>query len=218
MTTEQRLLDIFQILLSTFGKRNWWPGETELEIIVGAILTQNTSWKNVERTINNMKDQGVLDIDILHTISKDRLGEIIKSSGFYNQKSDRLKLFIHVLHDKFDKCIDNLKIYDTDYLRNLLLAISGIGPETADSILLYALNRPVFVVDAYTKRFIKNHRLYDGNGKYDDIQHFFMSNLPLDVYLFNEFHALIVFLCQNYCKKVPTCSSCPLQTELDPLK
>jgi endonuclease III related protein len=217
MTTKQRLLNIFQILLSTFGKRNWWPGETDLEIIVGAILTQNTSWKNVERAINNMKAQGVLDVDILHTISKDQLGEIIKPSGFYNQKSSRLKLFINVLHENFNESIDSLKYYATDDLRNLLLGISGIGLETADSILLYAMNRPVFVVDAYTKRFLKNHRLYDGNGKYDDVQQFFMTNLPHDTYLFNEFHALIVCLCQNYCKKVPECIICPLNKELEPL-
>ena len=217
MSTEQRLLDIFQTLLSSFGKRNWWPGETELEIIVGAILTQNTSWKNVEKAIYNMKAQGVLDVDTLHAITKDQLGEIIKPSGFYNQKSSRLKLFIKVLHENFNKSIDNLKYYDANDLRNLLLGISGIGPETADSILLYALNRPVFVVDAYTKRFIKNHRLYDGNGKYDDVQQFFMTNLPHDTYLFNEFHALIVCLCQNYCKNVPECSLCPLKKELHAL-
>ena len=214
MSTEQRLLDIFQTLLSSFGKRNWWPGETELEIIVGAILTQNTSWKNVEKAIYNMKAQGVLDVDTLHAITKDQLGEIIKPSGFYNQKSSRLKLFINVLHENFNKSIDTLKYFDTNYLRNLLLGISGIGPETADSILLYALNRPVFVVDAYTKRFIKNHRLYDGNGKYDDVQQFFMTNLPHDTYLFNEYHALIVCLCQNYCKKKPECIICPLNKEL----
>jgi endonuclease-3 related protein len=214
MTTEQRLLNIFRTLLSSFGKRNWWPGETKLEIIVGAILTQNTAWKNVERAINNMKAQGVLDVDTLHTITKDQLGEIIKPSGFYNQKSNRLKLFINVLHENFSKSIDNLEYCDTNDLRNLLLGINGIGPETADSILLYALNRPVFVVDAYTKRFLKNHRLYDGNGKYDDVQQFFMTNLPHDTYLFNEFHALIVCLCQNYCKKVPECGPCSLKKEL----
>jgi endonuclease-3 related protein len=217
MTTEQRLLNIFRTLLLSFGKRNWWPGETELEIIVGAILTQNTSWKNVEKAINNMKAQGVLDVDTLHTITKDQLGEIIKPSGFYNQKSSRLKLFINVLHENFNKSIDNLKYYDTNDLRKLMLSINGIGPETADSIMLYALNRPVFVVDAYTKRFLKNHQIYDGDDRYDDIQNFFMANLPLDTYLFNEFHALIVCLCQNYCKKKPECIKCPLNKELEPL-
>lgn len=215
MTTRQRLLNIFQILLSTFGTRNWWPGETQLEIIVGAILTQNTSWRNVERAINNMKAKRILDVNVLQTISNQELGEIIKSSGFYNQKSDRLKKFINALHDTFNTSIDNLKFHDTYYLRNLMLSINGIGPETADSILLYALNRPVFVVDAYTKRFIKNHRLYNGNLKYNEVQQYFMTNLPCDTYLFNEFHALIVCLCQSYCKKVPACVLCPLKKELE---
>jgi endonuclease-3 related protein len=213
MTTEQRLLNIFQTLLSSFGKRNWWPGESELEIIVGAILTQNTAWKNVERAINNMKAQGILDLHILHSISSQELGEIIKPSGFYKQKADRLKRFVDVLHDTFDKSIHNLKSHSTRDLRKLMLSINGIGPETADSILLYALNRPVFVVDAYTKRFLRNHRLYDGDGKYDDIQQYFMTNLPLDTYLFNEFHALIVCLCQSFCKKVPECGLCVLRKE-----
>jgi endonuclease-3 related protein len=213
MSTKQRLLDIFQILLSTFGKRNWWPGETELEIIVGAILTQNTSWKNVEKTICNMKANDVLNIESLQSISYQELGEIIKSSGFYNQKANKLKQFIHVIHAKFNKSIGNLHNLDTDALRRILLSVSGIGPETADSILLYALNRPVFVVDAYTKRFLRNHKLYDGSWKYDDVQKYFMVNLPLDTYLFNEFHALIVCLCQNYCKKLPECVLCPLNQE-----
>lgn len=214
MTTKQRLLSIFHTLLSTFGRRNWWPGETELEIIVGAILTQNTSWKNVEKAINNMKAHGLLNADSLQSIPIRDLEEVIRPSGFYKQKSERLKRIINILQNNNHKSIDNLKVFDTGYLRSLLLNINGIGPETADSILLYALNRPVFVVDAYTKRFLKNHRLYKGNDRYDDVQRYFMSNLPLDTYLFNEFHALIVCLCQNHCKKTPECSLCPLKKDL----
>lgn len=210
MTTKQRLLNIFELLLLTFGKRHWWPGETELEIIVGAILTQNTSWRNVEKAIANMKANNLLDFDALRSIDTHELGNIIKSSGFYNQKAIRLKLFLQVIHDLFNGSIYNLRNYDTLHLRKMMLNMNGIGPETADSILLYALNRPVFVVDAYTKRFLYNHSLYDGKGKYDDIQQFFMTNLPHDTYLFNEFHALIVCLCQVYCKKNPECDSCPL--------
>ena len=214
MTTKQRLLSIFHTLLSKFGRRNWWPGETELEIIVGAILTQNTSWKNVEKAINNMKAHGLLNADSLQSIPIRDLEEVIRPSGFYKQKSERLKRIINILQNNNHKSIDNLKVFDTGYLRSLLLNINGIGPETADSILLYALNRPVFVVDAYTKRFLKNHRLYKGNDRYDDVQRYFMSNLPLDTYLFNEFHALIVCLCQNHCKKTPECSLCPLKKDL----
>lgn len=210
MTSKQRLLNIFESLLLTFGKRHWWPGETELEIIVGAILTQNTSWRNVEKAIANMKANNLLDFDALRSIDNRELGNIIKSSGFYNQKAIRLKLFLQVIHDLFNGSIDNLKNYDTLHLRKMMLSVNGIGPETADSILLYALNRPVFVVDAYTKRFLHNHNLYEGKGTYDDIQQFFMTNLPHDTYLFNEFHALIVCLCQVYCKKTPECNSCQL--------
>lgn len=210
MITERKLLNIFQTLLSSFGKRNWWPGDTELEIIVGAILTQNTSWKNAERAIFNMKNKDILNIDALESINSKELGEIIRPSGFYKQKSEKIKRVIHVIYDDFNRSIDNLKNYGTDYLRALMLGIHGIGPETADCILLYALNRPVFVVDSYTKRFLNNHRLYNGVGKYDNIQQFFMANLPLDTCLFNEFHALIVCLCQTYCKKVPECDLCPL--------
>jgi len=215
MITKQRLLKIFNILLTSFGKRNWWPGETPLEIIVGAILTQNTSWKNVEKAIENMKNGGALDVVKLYEIKTEKLSEIIRPSGFFNIKSIRLKNIIHVIYNEYDATVENMSNIKTDILRNLLLGINGIGPETADSILLYALNKPVFVVDAYTKRFLNNHNLYNGNGDYHDIQKYFMDNLPKDTYLFNEFHALIVCLCQIHCRKVPVCSGCPLERDKD---
>lgn len=215
MTTKQRLLKIFNILLGSFGKRNWWPGETPLEIIVGAILTQNTSWKNVEKAIENMKKEGVLNVAKLYEIDTEQLSEIIRPSGFFNIKSKRLKNIINVIYNEYDATIENMESIKTYTLRNLLLSINGIGPETADSILLYALNKPAFVVDAYTKRFLKNHNLYNGDGDYHEIQKFFMDNLQSDVCLFNEFHALIVCLCQIYCRKVPICSGCPLERDKD---
>lgn len=215
MTTAQRLSNIFDALLTAFGKRHWWPGETQFEVIVGAILTQNTSWKNVEKAIDNLKALNLLDVAALHALSAKRLAEIIRPSGFYNVKSRRLKALINVLHEKFFGVVSNLNALDTVELRNLLLCIDGIGRETADSILLYALNRPIFVVDAYTKRFLLNHGLYVGEDSYENIQSFFMEHLPLDTYLFNEFHALIVCLCQTYCKKVPACVTCPLREDLD---
>lgn len=213
MTTEQRLLKIFRALLDAFGKRHWWPGETDLEIAVGAILTQNTSWKNVEKAINNLKSLGLLDVEALHNTSEKELGEVIRSSGFYNIKSKRLKSFINVIYHQFGRSLSKLTVLTTDELRDLFLGIDGIGPETADSILLYAFNRPIFVVDAYTKRFLRNHELHDLKT-YDDIQHWFMMNLPGDTYIFNEFHALIVCLCQNYCRKKPICNGCPLEQDL----
>jgi endonuclease III related protein len=213
MTTRQRLLKIFNILLADFGKRNWWPAETQLEVIIGAILTQTTSWKNVEKAIENIKREKILDIEKLYKIDIGTLGEIIKPVGFFNIKSRRLKNFINMLHDDFNGSIDNLSIMPAQELRKLLLSIEGIGYETADSILLYALNKPVFVVDAYTKRFLKNHNLTNGEGNYNDVQRYFMKNLPLDTYIFNEFHALIVCLCQSYCKKGPICDECPLKND-----
>ena len=212
--TQQRLLNIFNMLLNSFGKRNWWPGETELEVIVGAVLTQNTSWKNVEKAINNLKRHSALDIDALYEMERATLATIIKSSGFYNIKSKRLKNIINVIYNEYSSNILNLKILDMLKVRNKLLEINGIGKETADSIILYALGKPIFVIDVYTKRFLKNHRLYKGDDDYDALQSFFMKNLPEDTYLFNEFHALIVYLCQTFCKKVPLCSKCPLEKDL----
>ncbi len=211
---QRRLLNIFNVLLRSFGKRNWWPGETALEIIVGAVLTQNTSWKNVEKAIDNLKHHNALDIDILYQMDRKTLASMVKSSGFYNIKSYRLKNIIKVIHDKYASDICNLKALNISEIRNRLLEINGVGKETADSIILYAFDKPIFVVDVYTKRFLRNHRLYDGQFDYDSVQEFFMKNLPHDTYLFNEFHALIVYLCQNFCKQDPVCSACPLKKDL----
>jgi endonuclease-3 related protein len=213
MNTRARLLTIFDLLLAAFGPRHWWPGDSPLEVMVGAILTQNTAWRNVERAIDNLKEKGAMDMRVLSEIEGDALAEIIRPAGFYRVKSRRLKALITDFHRHFDGLIENTSATPTADLRNLLLAINGVGPETADSILLYALDRPVFVVDAYTKRFLKNHGLYDGNDDYHDVQKFFMDNLPEDRYIFNEFHALIVRLCQQHCKKGPDCSPCPLAGE-----
>jgi endonuclease III related protein len=211
---EQRLLDIFNMLLNAFGKRGWWPGETELEIIIGAVLTQNTSWKNVEKAIDNLKYHNALDLHSLYKMDRETLAMIIKASGFYNIKSKRLKNIINVIYNDYSSNILNLKSINMWNIREKLLEINGIGKETADSIILYALNKPIFVIDVYTKRFLKNHRLYKEESDYDTIQRFFMKNLPNDTYLFNEFHALIVYLCQNFCKKVPLCNRCPLEQDL----
>lgn len=213
MTTKQRLLKIFNTLLESFGKRYWWPGDTPLEVIVGAVLTQNTSWKNVEKAIKNMKNEGVMDVESIYRMDYDRLCEIIRPSGFYNIKTKRLKNIIHVIYNKYGGSIENMADIHTDKLRGLLLDINGIGFETADSILLYAFNKPVFVVDAYTKRFLRHHKLYDADGDYHAVQRFFMENLPSDAYLFNEFHALIVYLCQVNCRKQPICQGCPLEED-----
>ena len=209
----ERLLRIFDLLLVAFGKRNWWPADSALEVMVGAILTQNTSWKNVEKAIASLKSEALLDTDKLYHIGVEELAQHIRSSGFYNLKARRLKAFITVLHDEFHGSVKKMKSVETWELRERLLAIPGVGAETADSILLYALQKPVFVVDAYTKRFLRNHHVYNGDTDYDAIQTFFTTHLPRNIYLYNEFHALIVCLGKQFCKNQPACTSCPLQNE-----
>ncbi len=211
---KDRLLSIFDTLLNTFGRREWWPGDTPLEIMVGAVLTQNTSWKNVEKAIASLKEGGVMSLPALHEISHAELARLIRSSGFYNIKAGRLKNLVNVIYDEYNGNISHLKSYDAVYIRRRLLAVDGIGKETADSIVLYALEKPVFVIDAYTKRFAGNHGLLSDPGGYDELQSFFIEHLPLDTYLFNEYHALIVCLCQQYCRKVPQCRGCPLESDL----
>lgn len=215
METRQRLLSIFDILLGAYGKRNWWPGETPLEVIVGAVLTQNTSWKNVEKAISRMKESGAMDVKRLYTIGEAELADIIRSAGFFNIKTKRLKNIVKVIYEQFGGMVDGFSDIDTASLRSLLLKVNGLGPETVDSILLYALERPVFVVDAYTKRFLANHGLYVDSTDYHDIQRYFHDNLPTDRYLFNEFHALIVILCQTCCRKRALCDNCPLRADVD---
>jgi endonuclease-3 related protein len=210
----KRLLTIFDTLLAAFGPRRWWPGDSPLEIMVGAVLTQNTAWRNVEKAIANMKAAGVLTFEALTGIDEAALAEIIRPAGFYRLKSRRLKGLITYFHGRYDNTLENTVGVPTPTLRAELLDVNGIGPETADSILLYALDRPVFVVDAYTKRLLGNHRLYDGDDGYHDVQAFFTENLPEDTYLFNEFHALIVRLCQEHCRKKPLCEACPLRADL----
>jgi endonuclease-3 related protein len=208
-----RLLRIFELLLERFGPRHWWPGETPLEVMVGAILTQNTAWRNVERAIHNMKAADLMDITRIYEFGEKELADIIRPSGFFNIKSRRLKTFIAFLVDEYGGRIEGLESVPQETLRHQFLSLSGIGPETADSILLYALDRPVFVVDAYTKRFLRQHGISDGEQNYHEVQGFFTSNLPSDSALFNEYHALIVRLCQTHCRKAPQCEGCPLEED-----
>ncbi len=177
--------------------------------MVGAVLTQNTAWRNVEKAVANMKGRGLMEMDALHAIGEEELAEVIRPAGFYRLKSKRLKALITDFHARYGGYIENTRNEATAVLRERLLAVNGIGPETADSILLYAFDRPVFVVDAYAVRFLAAHGLYKGKD-YDDVQRFFIKNLPEDVHLFNEYHALIVCLGQRHCKKKPECAGCPL--------
>ncbi|MBI5682153.1 MAG: endonuclease III domain-containing protein [Deltaproteobacteria bacterium] len=210
-TLSDTLKKTYHKLFKAFGKQHWWPGETQFEIIVGAILTQNTAWTNVEKAIKNLKKAGALTPKRMHDLSQDELAKLIKPAGYFNIKAKRLKHFLNYLFDEYGGSLDRLFKKRADFLRKGLLLVNGIGPETADSILLYAGNHPVFVVDAYTQRIFSRHMIIDKEADYEEIQKVFMGNLPHEVKLFNEYHALIVRLGKDFCKnKKPLCNKCPM--------
>ncbi len=208
----RQLLDIYERLFSAFGPQHWWPGDTPFEVCVGAILTQNTNWKNVEKAISNLKKHGLLSPVALNEIPLENLAARIRPAGYYNLKAGRLKAFISMLFDHFDGKLESIFDVKTDVLRTLLLSVKGIGPETADSMLLYAFERPSFVVDAYTMRMLIRHDLIDEEADYDQVRDMFMDYLPRDVRLYNEYHALIVRLGKELCaRRSPRCPACPLE-------
>ena len=215
-------IQIYEILYKALGPRHWWPGDGPLEVSVGAILTQNTAWKNVEKAIQNLKENNLLSIPALHVIEEEELSRLIRSSGYYNQKARKLKAFIKVVAEEFDGSFTSMKTLGLTSLRNKLLRIHGIGEETADSIILYALEMPSFVVDAYTQRIFSRHDLIGKNWTYGRIKEEFERSLPSDVKLFNEYHALIVRAGHLFCRKDPAkthCEDCPLHFHLgDPVE
>lgn len=205
------LYSIYQKLYRAFGPQHWWPGDTPFEISVGAILTQNTNWANVEKAIQNLKRKNALSLRALHTMPVKVLAELIRPTGYFNIKARRLKSFITFLKNDYNGSMKKMRNKDIVSLRNELLSIHGIGSETADSILLYALGKPVFVVDAYTKRVLSRHGIMDYKDSYDAFQELFHSLLKRDVQLFNEYHALFVRVGKTFCKRQkPICEKCPL--------
>jgi len=217
MTTNEKLRAFYDAMFAALGPQGWWPGETPFEVVVGAILTQNTNWKNVERAIASLKREGLLDPQALDRIDADRLGEIIRPAGYFRIKARRLKNFMHLLAGRFGGDLDALLALSTPALRETVLSVSGIGPETADSIVLYAAGRPVFVVDAYTARILYRHGLIEGDATYDDLQALFHGVLAEDADLFGEYHALLVAVGKQWCRKrAPLCSGCPLEPLLEP--
>jgi endonuclease-3 related protein len=205
------LLKIYNSLYNYFGPLNWWPGDTPFEIMVGAILTQNTSWSNVEKAIDNLKKEDLLEPRKLYHINQEELTQLIKPSGYYNIKAKRLKNFVNIFVNDFEGSAEKMFSGDSKGLRKKLLKVNGIGPETADSILLYAGEKPFFVVDAYTKRIFYRHKLISKDSTYYQIQEFFSKNLDRDVKLFNEFHAQIVMLGKTICtSRNPNCAKCPI--------
>jgi endonuclease-3 related protein len=205
------LMEIYSRLYQVYGPRDWWPAETSFEVMVGAVLTQNTSWRNVEKAIQKLKKKRVLNPKGIRDLKKSGLAPLIKSSGYYRIKADRLKSFVDFLFEEYNGNIKRMSKERLRELREKLLGVNGIGPETADSILLYGLKKPIFVVDAYTKRILSRHGVISEEASYDEVQNLFMDHLPLDEKLFNEYHALFVYLGKTVCKKIPKCELCPLK-------
>ncbi len=209
---EKKLSRIYRGLLVFFGPQHWWPGETPFEVCIGAILTQNTSWQNVERAIGNLKAKKLLCPSRLRHISQKKLAGLIRPSGYFNIKARRLKEFLYFLFDEYGGDLNKMFKTEIRQLREQLLSVNGIGPETCDSILLYAGNKPIFVIDAYTRRILLRHRLIQEDATYHDMQELFMENLPKAVRLYNEYHALLVRLGKEIClKNNPECQICPLK-------
>jgi endonuclease III related protein len=208
--TGQRLMEMFERLIAHFGPQNWWPADMPLEVMIGAILTQNTNWTNVEKAISNLKKRGLLSLDRLISLPTDELAHEIRPAGYYNIKAKRLKNLLHFIADQYGGDLTRLLNQETQILREALLSVNGVGHETADSIVLYAANKPLFVVDAYTYRILSRHGMAPEEATYHDIQSLFMDHLPEEVSLYNEFHALIVLAGKNYCRKNPLCPECPL--------
>ncbi|QQG64475.1 endonuclease III domain-containing protein [Desulfobulbus oligotrophicus] len=212
MRTAERLSIMYDRLLSEFGPQHWWPADSALEVAVGAILTQNTSWSNVERAIANLKTAGLMSLEALSSLPTGLLAEYIRPSGYYNVKAGRLHNLLALINEHHNGSLDDFLDQPLPLLRTELLSVKGIGRETADTILLYAAHLPIFVVDAYTHRILVRHEVVDPEYDYESIQELFMDHLPNDPALFNEYHALLVCAGKKYCKKSkPDCSACPLE-------
>jgi endonuclease-3 related protein len=204
------LIAMYERLLRAVGPRHWWPGESPFEVIVGAILTQNTSWGNVEKAISNLREAGMLTPQGIRGADRDELAQIIRPSGFYRLKASRLKRFVDFFHHEFDADLNRMRSQDLGSLREKLLKVDGVGPETADSIILYALGKPIFVVDAYTKRIFFRHSLITEEWRYEKVQDMVMGEMGRNAETYNEFHALLVYVGKHWCRRVPRCDGCPL--------
>lgn len=201
---------VYRFLRRAFGPQRWWPGETPFEVMVGAILTQNTAWINVEKAIRNLKLAKKLSPREIRRMSRRTLARMLRPAGYFNVKADRLKHFVDFLMRDFRGSISRMKREEAAGLRKKLLQVNGVGPETADSILLYALGKSSFVIDAYTKRIFSRHGLADHDLDYDGWQAIFVKALPRRVSLYNDYHAQIVRVAKEHCRKAPRCGSCPL--------
>ena len=209
------IASFYKVAFAKYGELGWWPANDTFEVMIGAILTQNTNWKNVERALQNLKERGLLGFQAIADVPLEELAEAIRPSGYYNQKAKKLKRFIEWLDRAAGGDIARLDELPTELLRENLLSIKGIGPETADDILLYALDRPVFVVDSYTYRIAARHGWVPPDVGYDELAESFTSSLPEDVALYKNFHAVLVEIGKGFCKKgKPNCPECPVKRTL----
>ncbi len=209
--TRRDVVDVYRILLRRRGPTGWWPGETPFEVCLGAILTQNTAWTNVEKALSNLRARGMLSFEALVSLPVEQLAPLLRPSGYFNVKARRLKAFLAFLGEEFGGRVEALTGEDPLRLRARLLEVDGIGRETADSIVLYAAGLPLFVVDAYTRRIFSRLGYLAGDEDYDEIQRFFRERLPRDAALFNDYHAQIVLLGKDVCRTKPRCNVCPLE-------
>jgi endonuclease III related protein len=201
----------FEAMAKQLGPMNWWPAKSAFEMIVGAILTQNTAWTNVKLALANLRQERLLTPRAISRVPEARLARLIRPSGYYRQKAKKLRAFVAFLEREYGGSLRRMAAAPTAKLREQLLAVHGIGPETADSILLYAAEHPVFVVDAYTRRLLARHSLMHAAAKYDEVQSLFMRHLPREAKLYNEYHALIVNVAKKWCRaREARCGECPL--------
>ena len=205
-----KLLDIYTRLLGRYGRQHWWPADTRFEMMAGAILTQSASWSNVERAIDNLRLAEALSPQAVRKLPQDELAELVYPAGYYNSKAQKLKALADYLGKRFGDDLDAMARVGLESLRRELLAVHGIGEETADDILLYAMLQPVFVIDAFTRRLFARLGLTPEQGPYDVYQGYFMEHLPLDPELYGEYHALIVRHGKDVCRKRPLCQGCVL--------
>jgi endonuclease-3 related protein len=210
LPTGRELMRLYDLMYRHTGDLHWWPGETPIEICVGAILTQNTAWKNVEKAIAELRAAKALSVRALGKMAHGRLAKLIRSAGYFNVKAKRLKNFIAHVETRHGGSLDAMLAQPAEALRAELLSINGVGPETADSIVLYAAAKPTFVIDAYTKRILSRHKVLPLEKSYDDFQALFARALAPDAPLYNQYHAMFVRIGNRFCRATPRCDPCPL--------
>ena len=213
------IYQIYLTLYKAFGPQHWWPAESPFEVIMGAILTQNTAWVNVEKALANLKEAKIFDPQSLYQTDLETLSRLIRPAGYFNQKARKINNFLHFFFSAYEGELSRMWQESLESLREKLLKVPGIGEETADSILLYAGSKPIFVIDTYTMRVVKRHQLVEEKDNYGEVQRLFMKNLPRNTEIYNEYHALLVHLGKEFCgKRKPLCQQCPLRGYLDSLR